>query len=81
MWFKAGETSARILTQIDGIGPCPYLARAHWVAMERLSALKASELREYLRRAHGLVAQGLSKKKRASLGIADTRREIFDPFG
>ena len=81
VWFKAGETSARILTQIDGIRPCPYLARAHWVAMDRLSALKAKELREYLRRAHALVAQGLSKKKRAGLGIADMSGEIFDPFG
>jgi predicted DNA-binding protein (MmcQ/YjbR family) len=80
VWFKAGETSARILTQLDGIRPCPYLARAHWVALDRLSALKAKELREYLKRAHLLVAQGLSKKKRASLGIADMAREIFDPF-
>ncbi len=78
VWFKAGETSARILTQIPGIKPCPYLARAHWVAMDNLKALKARELREYLTRAHALVAQGLSKKKRASLGIAE--RETFDPF-
>ena len=81
VWFKAGETSARILTQIPGIKPCPYLARAHWVAMDNLKALKARELREYLTRAHALVAQGLSKKKRASLGIAEAPREIFDPFG
>jgi predicted DNA-binding protein (MmcQ/YjbR family) len=80
VWFKAGEASARILTQIEGIRPCPYLARAHWVAMDRINVLKASELREYLRRAHALVAQGLSKKKRAALGIADMGREIFDPF-
>lgn len=80
VWFKAGETSARILTQIEGIRPCPYLARAHWVAMDGLKPLKARELREYLARAHSLVAQGLSKKKRAQLGIADMSREIFDPF-
>ncbi|HEV2561384.1 MAG TPA: MmcQ/YjbR family DNA-binding protein [Rhizomicrobium sp.] len=79
VWFKAGETSARILTQIKGIEPCPYLARAHWVAMDNLKPLKAKELREYLTRAHALVAQGLSKKKRASLGIAE-HKEIFDPF-
>ncbi len=73
VWFKAGETSARILTQLDGIRPCPYLARAHWVAMDRINALKTRELREYLRRAHGMVAQGLPKKKRAALGIADVQ--------
>lgn len=81
VWFKAGVTSAAILTQIDGILPCPYLARAHWVAMEGLKPLKPKELREYLTRAHALVASGLSKKKRAELGIAEpARKDAFDPF-
>jgi predicted DNA-binding protein (MmcQ/YjbR family) len=62
--------SAAILTEIEGIRPCPYLARAHWVAMDGLKPLKAKELRRYLTRAHGLVAAGLSKKKREALGIA-----------
>jgi predicted DNA-binding protein (MmcQ/YjbR family) len=81
VWFKAGATSAAILTQIDGIRPCPYLARAHWVAMEGLKPLKAKELRAYLARAHALVASGLSKKKRAELGITEPARpDAFDPF-
>jgi len=71
VWFKAGETSFRILTQQDGIKPCPYLARAHWVACDGINVLKAKELRAYLARAHALVAAGLSKKKRAALGIAE----------
>ena len=70
IWFKAGQTSAAILTQLDGIRPCPYLARAHWVAMDGLKPLKPKEVRSYLTRAHGLVAAGLSKKKREALGIA-----------
>jgi predicted DNA-binding protein (MmcQ/YjbR family) len=70
VWFKAGEASFAILTRVKGIAPCPYLARAYWVAMDGLKPLKAKELREYLTRAHALVAAGLSKKKRASLGIA-----------
>lgn len=82
VWFKAGQTSATILTQIDGIEPCPYLARAHWVAMDGLDALTPKELRAYLSRAHVLVAQKLSKKKRSELGIADAPPEAaFDnPF-
>ncbi len=67
--FKVSGDSFQILTRIKGIHPAPYLARAHWVAMDGLKALKANELREYLRRAHALVASGLSKKKRAALGI------------
>ena len=81
VWFKAGAMSAAILTEIDGIGPCPYLARAHWVAMDGLKPLKANELRGYLSRAHGLVASGLSKKKRAELGIAEIpSTDDFNPF-
>ncbi|MBI3675616.1 MAG: MmcQ/YjbR family DNA-binding protein [Proteobacteria bacterium] len=72
VWFKAGETSARILTSVRGIRPCPYLARAHWVACDTINVLKAKELRAYIVRAHRLVAEGLSRKKRAELGIAES---------
>lgn len=71
IWFKAGEASFEILTRIKGIGPCPYLARAKWVAMDGIKALKPNELRAYLKRAHALVAAGLPKKKRAALGIGE----------
>ena len=82
VWFKAGAMSAAILTRIDGIKPCPYLARAHWVAMEGLKPLRPKELKGYLTRAHALVASGLSKKKRQELGIADDLpTDGFAPFG
>ncbi len=71
LFFKAGETSFHILTQLPHIIPAPYLARAHWVYLERLDALGTKELKAYLERAHALVAAGLSKKKRAMLGIAE----------
>jgi len=81
VWFKAGQTSAAILTEIEGIRPCPYLARAHWVAMDGLKPLKAGELRQYLSRAHSLVAASLSKKKQRELGIAEVPyTDDFNPF-
>lgn len=81
VWFKAGATSAAILTKIDGIRPCPYLARAHWVAMEGLKPLRPNELREYLSRAHRLVASGLAKKKQRALGIPEMPyTDDFDSF-
>jgi len=81
VWFKAGQTSAAILTQIEGIRPCPYLAWAHWVAMDGLKVLKPGELREYLSRAHALVASGLSKKKQRELGLPESQRtDDFNPF-
>jgi predicted DNA-binding protein (MmcQ/YjbR family) len=75
IWFKASEYSYEILTQIDGIGPCPYFWKAKWVEMEGLKPLKPNELRGYLERAHTLVAAKLSRKMRASLGIAEPMRE------
>ena len=81
IWFKAGDASFAILTKAKGIRPCPYLARAKWVAVEGFKPLKPTELKAYLTRAHALVAQGLSKKVRAGLGVAEPpRRSAFDPL-
>lgn len=67
--FKAGEDSFAILTQAEGIIPAPYLQRAKWVQLDRLTRMKAGELKAYLTRAHALVAAGLTKKARAALGL------------
>ena len=67
--FKTGEDSFHILTHLPGIVPSPYLARAHWVTLENLRVLKDSEIKAYLARAHALVAAGLPKKLRMSLGL------------
>ena len=67
--FKASEESFHILTQVPGIIPAPYLARAQWVMLERLGALRPGELKAYLTRAHALIAAGLPRKTRTALGI------------
>ncbi len=67
--FKAGDDSFRILTEADGIIPAPYLQRAKWVQLDRLSRMKPGELKAYLTRAHAIVAAGLTKKARAGLGL------------
>jgi predicted DNA-binding protein (MmcQ/YjbR family) len=69
--FKAGETSFAILTRQKGIILAPYMARNQWVKLERLSALKDSELKAYLERSYKLIAQGLTKKMRGRLGFED----------
>ena len=70
MSFKASEESFRILTELPGIIPAPYLARAHWVALDKPTRLSAKELKAYLTRAHAIVASGLTKKKQKELGLA-----------
>lgn len=67
--FKAGDDSFQILTTQAGIIPAPYLQRARWVQLDRLSRMKTGELKAYLTRAHAIVAGGLTKKARAALGL------------
>ena len=67
--FKASDESFRILTEVEGIKPAPYLARAQWVYLDKPTRLPAKELKAYLTRAHAIVASGLTKKLQKQLGI------------
>jgi predicted DNA-binding protein (MmcQ/YjbR family) len=69
MSFKASEESFRILTELPGIKPAPYLARAQWVHLDKPTRLPAKELKAYLTRAHAIVACGLPKKTQMELGL------------
>ncbi len=68
--FKCADDSFAILTQLPGIVPAPYLARAKWVALERFDALPESDLRAYLRRAYDVVVARLPRKTQRTLGLA-----------
>lgn len=67
--FKASDDSFTILTMDEGIIPAPYLQRAKWVQLDRLTRLPAKDLKAYLVRAHAIVAAGLTKKAKAELGL------------
>ena len=69
-WVKVEPTSFHILTRLPGIGPCPSMARAGWIALDGLKRLKAGELKARIVRSYGLVAAKLPRKTRAELGIA-----------
>lgn len=70
MSFKASDESFRLLAELPGLGPAPYLARAKWIRIAPLTALPAAELEAYLRRAYGIVRGGLSRKMQAALGAS-----------
>ena len=65
--FKASEESFAELVEVEGIIPAPYLARAKWVALERLDALRDDELRDLLSESYRLVVEKLPAKKREQL--------------
>lgn len=67
--IKVSEESFEILTALEGISQAPYFAKRKWVNIEANSPLERDDLEHYLRRSYELVAQGLTKKLRAELGI------------
>jgi predicted DNA-binding protein (MmcQ/YjbR family) len=72
MSFKASDESFRLLTELPGLSPAPYLARAQWVKIAPLASLPEADLAAYLRRAYEIVAAGLPKTVRGALATSRT---------
>lgn len=67
MSFKCTPETFAELTERDGIVPAPYVARYHWVALERFDVLPERELKELLKIAYQLILEKLPKKSRVEL--------------
>jgi predicted DNA-binding protein (MmcQ/YjbR family) len=65
--FKCSDEDFAELIERPGIVPAPYLARAHWVALEREHPLTQAELERLLRDAHALVFARIPKALREKL--------------
>ncbi len=77
--FKCTPENFAELCERPGIIPAPYMARAQWVCLERLSALADAELREMISESYRLVWERLPMKRRVELegGTAAARRPAF----
>lgn len=61
--FKCSpEDFADLVEHPAGVIPAPYLARAHWVALEKESSMPRNELKDFLRAAYSLILTKLPKK-------------------
>ena len=69
VWLKVSDMTYELLTELDGIRPAPYFARAGWVAISAGSPLSGDEVEAYVREAHRIVAGKLTRKLRAQLGL------------
>lgn len=66
--FKVDDHRFLELTDLDGVNPAPYLARAKWIQIEpKRCRIPAPELRALIRNSYDLVLTKLPKK---------TQREI-----
>ena len=69
VWLKVSDMAYDLLTELDGIRPAPYFARASWVAISARSPLIEDDIRAYVTEAHRLVASKLTRKLRADLDL------------
>jgi predicted DNA-binding protein (MmcQ/YjbR family) len=69
--FKVTPVAFEILRSRPGLRPAPYLASRGmtWIQHYGEPGLSDDDLRDYLCQSHQLVAHGLSKRKRAELGV------------
>ena len=65
--FKVEPECFLAFTDRPGIVPAPYMARAHWIAMDDPGVMPKAELEALLRRAYGLVRARLPKKRQREL--------------
>ena len=73
--FAAGPERFRELVEREGCFPAPYLARAHWIAVERWNTLPAAELRALLCAARGLIFEKLPAKTKAVLAMTPAEKK------
>jgi predicted DNA-binding protein (MmcQ/YjbR family) len=74
LWFHCGGERFHELVEIEGIIPAPYLARAHWVTVERWAVLQTRQYEEELRHAHDLILSKVPKRVARSLEIPEPQR-------
>jgi predicted DNA-binding protein (MmcQ/YjbR family) len=66
--FKCPPETFYELTELSGIAPAPYLARAHWVQIEPAACrLRPGEIENLLRQSYSLVVAKLPKKTQKAL--------------
>lgn len=69
--FKVTDMAFEILPDMEGIRPAPYMASRglKWVQHYASPGLSDSELKDHIALSFDMVVSGLSKKKRAELGL------------
>jgi predicted DNA-binding protein (MmcQ/YjbR family) len=67
--FAAGPERYVELLETEGVFPAPYLARAHWVAIQHWGVFRSEELEELLELGRRLVYNKLRRKTREVLAM------------
>lgn len=65
--FKCAPERFLELTDVPGIIPAPYLARAYWVQVNRAEALTDAQARALIKQSHTLVFARLTRRAQAAI--------------
>lgn len=74
LWFHGGAERFAELLEIEGIIPAPYMAKSHWVTVERWDVLRQREFEDELRQAHELIYAKLPKRTKDVLAMPEKER-------
>jgi predicted DNA-binding protein (MmcQ/YjbR family) len=74
LWFHCGAERYHELLEIEGIIASPYLAKAHWVTVERWDVFKPRQIEDELRRARDLIFEKLPKRTKVVLAMPEKER-------
>ncbi len=69
--FAATPDRFNDLLEIEGVQPAPYLARAHWVAIDRWDIFPAAEFHAHLQAAYNRVEAKLPTRVQRTLALSD----------
>ena len=72
--YSAGPERFAELVEQEGIVPAPYMARIHWVAVDRWDVLRNAEWESELRAAHEITLTKLPKGVREVLAMPERAR-------
>jgi predicted DNA-binding protein (MmcQ/YjbR family) len=75
VWFHCGAERYQELLEIDGIIAAPYMAKAHWVTVERWNVMRQREFEDQLRKAHTLIFEKLPKRTKTVLAMPEKERD------
>jgi predicted DNA-binding protein (MmcQ/YjbR family) len=74
LWFHCGAERFHELLEVVGIIPAPYLAKAHWVTLERWSVLRPRQIEDELKRAYDLILAKLPPRTRTRITEPEKKR-------
>ena len=75
VWFHCGAERYQELLEIDGMIPAPYMAKAHWVTVERWDVMRQRGFEDELRKAHRLIFEKLPKRTKTVLAMPEKERD------